>query len=68
MTLPSTMKFVDHGTGGGPEVLSPSSCAIPTPQKGEVLVKVALRASIAPTVCNAVANTHRPPVHHPSWA
>ncbi|MEY3409216.1 MAG: Phthiocerol synthesis polyketide synthase type PpsC, partial [Pseudomonadota bacterium] len=41
MTLPSTMKFVDHGTGGGPEVLSPSSCAIPTPQKGEVLVKVA---------------------------
>ena len=41
MTLPSSMKFVDHGTGGGPEVLSPSSCAIPTPQKGEVLVKVA---------------------------
>jgi len=41
MTLPSTMKFVDHGTGGGPEVLSPSSCPIPTPQKGEVLVKVA---------------------------
>ncbi|MFY8014413.1 MAG: NAD(P)H-quinone oxidoreductase [Limnohabitans sp.] len=35
------MKFVDHGTGGGPEVLSPSSCPIPTPQKGEVLVKVA---------------------------
>lgn len=41
MTLPSTMKFVDHGTGGGPEVLSPSTCPIPTPQKGEVLVKVA---------------------------
>jgi NADPH2:quinone reductase len=41
MTLPSTMKFVDHGTGGGPEVLSPSTCPIPTPQKGEVLVRVA---------------------------
>ena len=41
MTLPSTMKFVDHGTGGGPEVLSPSTCSIPTPQPGEVLVKVA---------------------------
>lgn len=41
MTLPSTMKFIDHGTGGGPEVLSPSTCPIPTPQKGEVLVKVA---------------------------
>jgi len=41
MTLPSTMKFVDHGTGGGPEVLRPSTCALPTPQAGEVLVKVA---------------------------
>lgn len=41
MTLPSTMKFVAHGTGGGPEVLSPSTCPIPTPQKGEVLVRVA---------------------------
>ncbi len=41
MTLPSTMKFVDHGTGGGPEVLSPSTCPIPIPQKGEVLVRVA---------------------------
>ena len=41
MTLPSTMKFVDHGTGGGPEVLSPSSCAIKKKKKGEVLVKVA---------------------------
>lgn len=41
MTLPSTMKFVDHGTGGGPEVLRPSNCPLPTPQAGEVLVKVA---------------------------
>lgn len=41
MTLPSTMKFVDHGTGGGPEVLRSSTCALPTPQAGEVLVKVA---------------------------
>jgi len=41
MTLPSTMKFVDHGTGGGPEVLRPSTCPLPTPQAGEVLVKVA---------------------------
>ena len=41
MTLPSTMKFVDHGTGGGPEVLNPNTCALPTPQAGEVLVKVA---------------------------
>jgi putative PIG3 family NAD(P)H quinone oxidoreductase len=35
------MHFVDHGTGGGPEVLKPSTCAAPTPKAGEVLVKVA---------------------------
>lgn len=41
MTQPPTMKFVDHGTGGGPEVLTPSQCQTPSPQAGEVLVKVA---------------------------
>lgn len=41
MTLPPTMIFVDHGTGGGPEVLTPSQCQTPSPQTGEVLVKVA---------------------------
>jgi len=35
------MKFVDHGTGGGPEVLTPRQCQTPSPQAGEVLVKVA---------------------------
>jgi putative PIG3 family NAD(P)H quinone oxidoreductase len=35
------MHFVDHGTGGGPEVLTPATCASPTPKAGEVLVKVA---------------------------
>ena len=41
MSNPSTMHFVDHGTGGGPEVLTPGTCATPTPKQGEVLVKVA---------------------------
>ena len=41
MTLPPTMNFVDHGTGGGPEVLTPRQCQTPSPQAGEVLVKVA---------------------------
>jgi len=35
------MHFVDHGTGGGPEVLKPGTCATPMPKAGEVLVKVA---------------------------
>ncbi len=41
MSNPSTMHFVDHGTGGGPEVLTPGTCTTPTPKQGEVLVKVA---------------------------
>ena len=41
MTLPPTMNFVDHGTGGGPEVLTSRQCQTPSPQAGEVLVKVA---------------------------
>ena len=41
MPNPSTMHFVDHGTGGGPEVLTSSTCATPMPKEGEVLVKVA---------------------------
>ena len=60
MTLPSTMKFVDHGTGGGPEVLSPSSCAIPTPQKGEVLVKVAF-AGVKRPDCLQRSGKYPPP-------
>ncbi len=35
------MNFVDHGTGGGPEVLRLGQCSTPTPHAGEVLVKVA---------------------------
>jgi len=41
MPIPNTMHFVDHGTGGGPEALVPSTCATPSPKAGEVLVKVA---------------------------
>ena len=41
MAHPDTMHFIDHGTGGGPEVLVPNTCPIPSPQAGEVLVKVA---------------------------
>jgi len=41
MAHPDTMHFIDHGTGGGPEVLVPNTCPIPSPQTGEVLVKVA---------------------------
>ncbi len=41
MTLPLTMKFIDHGAGGDPDVLKPSTCARPSPAIGEILVRVA---------------------------
>lgn len=41
MSAPTTMRFIDHGQGGGPEVLVPRTCPVPTPGEGEVLVRVA---------------------------
>ena len=41
MSIPTNMRFIDHGKGGGPDILAPSECAVPSPQPGEVLVRVA---------------------------
>ena len=61
MSLPNTMNFVDHGTGGGPEVLTPSTCATPTPKAGEVLVKVAYAGVNRPD-CLQRSGRYPPPV------
>ncbi|MCQ4158401.1 NAD(P)H-quinone oxidoreductase [Roseomonas sp. GC11] len=39
-TLPQQMIFIAHGAGGGPEVLVPSSMAVPQPAADEVLIRV----------------------------
>ena len=41
MTMPSTMRYVDHGTGGGPEVLQVKTGPVPELGAGEVLIEVA---------------------------
>lgn len=41
MSIPTTMRFIDHGQGGGPEVLVSRICPVPTPGEGEILVRVA---------------------------
>lgn len=41
MSLPATMQYIHHGTGGSPEVLVVDQCEIPTVAPGEVLVRVA---------------------------
>lgn len=42
MTLPDTMQFIDHGAGGGPEVLVPATRDVPELGAGEVLIEVAV--------------------------
>ena len=41
MTIPSLMRFIDHGSGGAPEVLQAAQTGVPVSAAGEVLVKVA---------------------------
>jgi NADPH:quinone reductase len=41
MTIPTTMRYVDHGNGGGPEVLQVRTGPVPEVGAGEVLIKVA---------------------------
>ena len=60
MPIPHTMNFIDHGTGGGPEVLTLSTCATPTPKAGEVLVKVAYAGVNRPD-CSQRSGRYPPP-------
>ena len=39
-TLPQSMTFIDHGAGGGPEVLVPATGPVPQPKADEVLIRV----------------------------
>ncbi|MFZ4758916.1 MAG: alcohol dehydrogenase catalytic domain-containing protein, partial [Burkholderiaceae bacterium] len=42
MTIPTTMRYVDHGAGGGPEVLQVKTGPVPELGAGEVLIQVAV--------------------------
>ena len=61
MSIPSTMHFIDHGKGGGPEILVPSQCEVPRPQSGEVLVRVAYAGVNRPD-CLQRSGRYPPPV------
>ena len=50
MTLPSTMRYVDHGSGGGPEVLQVRTGPVPELGAGEVLIEVAAAGVNRPDV------------------
>lgn len=40
MPLPAEMRFIAHGAGGGPEVMSVATGPLPTPKPDEVLIRV----------------------------
>ncbi len=40
MSLPTSMTYITHGDGGGPEVLVPATGPVPQPQPDEVLIRV----------------------------
>ncbi len=60
MSLPSQMRFADHGAGGGPEVITLKTCPVPTPAAGEVLVKVAYAGVNRPD-CSQRSGRYPPP-------
>lgn len=60
MSLPSTMQYINHGTGGSPDVLVPARCNIPAPAPGEVLVRVAYAGVNRPD-CMQRSGSYPPP-------
>ncbi len=60
MSLPTTMRFVDHGAGGKPEVLRIAEGPVPAPGPGEILVRVAWAGVNRPD-CSQRAGSYPPP-------
>lgn len=60
MSVPSTMKFVDHGAGGAPDILKMAEGPVPSPAAGEVLVKVAYAGVNRPD-CLQRSGSYPPP-------
>lgn len=61
MTLPSTMRLIDHGAGGDPSVLKPASGPVPVPRDGELLVRVAWAGVNRPDVLQRSGSYPPPP-------
>jgi len=59
--LPQTMRYIDHGAGGEPEVLKPAQGPVPSPQAGEVLIRVAYAGVNRPDVLQRQAKYPPPP-------
>ena len=61
MNQPDTMRIIDHGAGGGPEVLVPGTAAVPQPAPGEVLIRVAFAGVNRPDILQRSGRYPPPP-------
>jgi len=61
MTVPATMRFIDHGKGGAPSVLVPATGPVPQARDGEVLIRVAYAGVNRPDVLQRSGNYPPPP-------
>ena len=60
MSLPSTMKFIDHGKGGPPSCMQVKEGPLPELKTGEVLIEVAYAGVNRPDVMQR-AGIYPPP-------
>src|SRR3546814_18693778 len=59
--LPTTMTAIEITRFGGPEVLAPATRPLPTPQPGEILIKVAAAGINRPDVLQRTGGYAPPP-------
>ncbi|MBM3592884.1 MAG: NAD(P)H-quinone oxidoreductase [Alphaproteobacteria bacterium] len=59
--LPATMQFIDHGEGGGPEVMALAETSLPTPAADEVLIRVMATGVNRPDVAQREGSYPPPP-------
>ena len=67
MTVPATMRFIDHGKGGAPSVLVPATGPVPQARDGEVLIRVAYAGVNRPDVLQRSGNYPPPPDASRRW-
>ena len=60
MPIPATMRYVDHGNGGGPEVLKVATREVPELGAGEVLIEV-IAAGVNRPDCIQLSGRYPPP-------
>lgn len=60
-TLPTTIRYVEHGSGGPAEVMRIAEAACPTPAAGEILIRVAYAGVNRPDVLQRSGKYPPPP-------